>query len=105
MTQNGPVGDQEAWISSFPTMPPSSRSRDLITWLVLASVYGLAGKVGLALAFVHPSATAVWPPTGIALAAILLLGPRVWPGIFLGAFFVNETTAGSLSTSLSIAAG
>jgi integral membrane sensor domain MASE1 len=70
--------------------------RDLVTWLLLASVYALAGKLGLALAFVNPSATAVWPPTGIALAAILLLGPRASPGIFLGAFFVNETTAGTL---------
>jgi two-component system cell cycle sensor histidine kinase/response regulator CckA len=79
--------------------------RDLVTWLLLASVYALAGKLGLALAFVNASATAVWPPTGIALAAILLLGPRAWPGIFLGAFFVNQTTAGTLSTSLAIAVG
>jgi PAS domain S-box-containing protein len=80
-------------------------SRDLATWLLLAGVYALAGKLGLALAFVNASATAVWPPTGIALAAILVLGPRVWPGILLGAFFVNETTSGSLWMSLAIAAG
>src|SRR2546426_10629880 len=71
----------------------------------LAAVYVLAGKLGLLLAFVHASATAVWPPTGIALAAFLLLGYRVWPGIFLGAFLVNLTTAGSVATTIGIATG
>jgi len=88
-----------------PTDPAWRIGRHVIAWLLLAGVYALAGKLGLALAFVNASATAVWPPTGIALAAILIFGPRVWPGIFLGAFFVNETAAGSLSTSSAIAAG
>src|SRR5438105_2370701 len=73
--------------------------------LGLAAVYVLAGKLGLLLAFVNASTTAVWPPTGIALAAFLLLGYRVWPGIFLGAFLVNLTTAGSVATTLGIATG
>jgi len=73
--------------------------------LGLAALYFLAGKLGLLLAFVHASATAVWPPTGIALAAFLLLGYRVWPGIFLGAFLVNFTTAGSVATTIGIATG
>src|SRR5258705_13885111 len=72
---------------------------------VLTLVYRGAGKLGLMLAFVHASATAVWPPTGIALVALLMLGPRVWPAIFLGAFIVNITTAGSVATSIGIAAG
>jgi PAS domain S-box-containing protein len=72
---------------------------------ILAGVYFVAGKLGLALAFVHPSATAFWSPTGITLAAFLLLGYRVWPGVFLGAFLVNTTTAGSVATSLGIAMG
>ncbi len=71
----------------------------------LFSVYVLAGKVGLSLAFVHASASAVWPPTGIALAAFLILGYRPWPVIFAGAFVVNITTAGSVATSLGIATG
>src|SRR5207249_11564146 len=57
------------------------------------------------LAFVHASASAVWPPTGIAFAATLLLGYRVWPAILLGAFLVNATTEGSVWTSLGIASG
>src|SRR5262249_6085756 len=71
----------------------------------LTAVYVVAGKLGLSLAFVHASATAVWPPTGIALAALLLYGYSVWPAIFVGAFLVNVTTAGSVASSLGIAAG
>jgi diguanylate cyclase (GGDEF)-like protein len=73
--------------------------------VVLAVVYFAAGKLGLKLAIVNASATAVWPCTGVALAALLLYGYRVWPAIMAGAFFVNLTTAGSLATSLAIAAG
>ena len=71
----------------------------------LAAVYFLTGKLGLMLAFVHPSVTAVWPPTGITLAAFLMFGYEVWPGIFLGAFLVNIATAGSVPICLGIAAG
>jgi diguanylate cyclase (GGDEF)-like protein len=71
----------------------------------LAAVYFIAAKLGLRLAFVNPSATAVWPPTGIALAAFLIFGARVWPAIFAGAFVANLTTAGSVATSIGIAGG
>jgi diguanylate cyclase (GGDEF)-like protein len=72
---------------------------------VLTVVYVVAGKLGLRLAFVHASATAVWAPTGIALAALVLRGQRFWPAVLLGAFAVNVTTAGSVATSLGIAVG
>jgi PAS domain S-box-containing protein len=67
--------------------------------------YFAAGKFGLALAIVNVSVSPVWPPTGIAFASFLLLGPRVWPAIFVGAFLVNFTTTGSVLTSLGIAIG
>ncbi len=73
--------------------------------LLLTALYFIAGKLGLRLAFMNASASAVWPSTGIALAALLLLGYRVWPGIFAGAFLVNVTTTGSLQTTLGIALG
>ncbi len=73
--------------------------------IVLTVIYFIAAKLGLKLAFVQPNATAVWPPTGIALAALLLFGYDLWPGVFLGAFFANITTAGSLVTSFGIASG
>jgi diguanylate cyclase (GGDEF)-like protein len=71
----------------------------------LAVVYFVAAKLGLRLAFVNPSATPVWPPTGIALAAFLIVGARAWPAIFVGAFLANVTTAGSIATSIGIALG
>jgi PAS domain S-box-containing protein len=83
----------------------SRTARDSVLVLTLAAVYFAAGKLALKLAFVNPSATAVWPPTGIALAALLILGYRAWPGILLGAFLVNATTAGSPATSAGIAVG
>lgn len=79
--------------------------RRATTLIVLALVYIAAGKIGLSLAIVNESASAVWPPTGIALAACLLLGIRIWPALTLGAFAVNVTTSGSVAASLVIAAG
>jgi signal transduction histidine kinase len=74
-------------------------------WAGLTAAYFVAGKFGLMLASIHASASPVWPPTGIALAAFLIMGARVWPAVFLGAFLVNASTAGSLLTSLAIATG
>ncbi|HTS17010.1 MAG TPA: MASE1 domain-containing protein [Verrucomicrobiae bacterium] len=71
----------------------------------IAAVYFVAGKLGLKLAFLHRSASPVWPPTGIALAVLLMFGYRLWPGVWLGAFLVNITTAGSVLTSIGIAGG
>jgi signal transduction histidine kinase/integral membrane sensor domain MASE1/AmiR/NasT family two-component response regulator len=69
-----------------------------LTYLVLA-------KIGLALALIHPSASTIWPPTGFALAAIVLWGHRAWPAIFLAALIANATAAGSIGTAISIATG
>src|SRR5262245_11536635 len=72
---------------------------------IFAGVYFILGKFGLSLAFINASASAVWPPTGISLAVLLLLGQWTWPSIFLGAFLVNWSTAGGFATCLGIAAG
>lgn len=79
--------------------------RSLLTAGIVAALYFLSGKFGLSLAFVHASISPVWPATGIALVAILILGYDVWLGIFIGALFVNLTTTGNFATSLGIAAG
>jgi diguanylate cyclase (GGDEF)-like protein len=73
--------------------------------LGLALLYTAAGKLGLRLGIVNPSASPVWAPTGIAIAAFVVVGVRIWPAIFAGALFYNLTTAGSLVTSLGIATG
>jgi signal transduction histidine kinase len=72
---------------------------------ILAVIYFIVGKFGLMLASLHASASPVWPSAGIALAAIVLFGYRVWPAIFVGAFLVNVTTAGNVATSFAIAIG
>src|SRR5881409_1608444 len=72
---------------------------------ILAIIYFIVGKLGLMLASLHASASPVWPSAGIALAATLLFGYRVWPAIFVGAFLVNLTTAGNVATSFAIATG
>ncbi len=76
-----------------------------IVLAALFMVYFAAGRAGLALAYIHRSASAVWPPTGLALAAFLFLGRGVWPAIAAGAFFVNLTTGGTIWASAMIAAG
>jgi PAS domain S-box-containing protein len=64
-------------------------ARNLVQVIGLALVYFAAHKLGLALAYHHPLAAPLCPSTGIALAAVLLLGYRVSPGIALGSFAVN----------------
>jgi diguanylate cyclase (GGDEF)-like protein len=86
-------------------MTRSDAMKNVATVAILAAVYFVAGKLGLQLAYVHASATAVWPCTGIAMAALLVYGYRVWPGILIGAFLVNLTTAGTVETSIGIAIG
>src|SRR5438094_10575879 len=73
--------------------------------LALGAAYFIAGKLGLRLAFVNASATAVWPPTGIALVAFVLLGYDVWPAILASAFLVNPTTTGSVASCIRNEAG
>lgn len=81
--------------------PPIRESLAADRWVrvvILAAGYTLTGIVGLSLAIPPGYATAVWPPSGIALAALLMWGPRVWPGIAAGSFLVNIAVA--LTTSL-----
>ncbi len=75
-----------------------NKRENLAIVAVLAVVYFGTAKLGLRFALVNPSA-------GIVLASFLIFGFRVWPGAFLGAFFANLTTTGSLLTSISIATG
>ena len=72
---------------------------------VIAAAYYGSAKVGLDLAFATSSVTAVWPPAGIALAAFVLWGPSVWPGVALGALLANAWTGVPLVTVLGITCG
>jgi PAS domain S-box-containing protein len=71
----------------------------------LTIIYFISGKISLNFAYLHQSASPFWFPTGISLTAFIIWGYKIWPSIFIGAFFVNITTAGSVATSLGIALG
>ncbi|MGW1161588.1 MASE1 domain-containing protein [Streptomyces sp. NPDC002513] len=71
----------------------------------VAALYYASGKLGLLQQLVRGQVTPLWPPTGIALAGLLLLGPRVWPGIALGAFLINIRLGPSIPAVLAITTG
>ncbi len=73
--------------------------------VAIGLIYFVLAKGGLALASIHPSATPIWPPTGVALAAVLLWGYRTWPAVFTAAVIANAATAGSVATAIAIATG
>src|SRR5467141_728780 len=77
----------------------------LLQLAVVALAYWFAGSLSLRLALVHGQVTPIWPPTGIALVAILVLGRRVWPAVFLAALAVNLPIGPSLLGAASIASG
>ena len=82
--------------------------------VLLTACYYLIAHASLMLAFAHTNATPVWPPSGLAFAAVMLMGYRVWPAILVGALAANLATftanglplsAGLVTASLLIAAG
>src|SRR5882672_12389961 len=77
----------------------------LLQLTVVALAYWFAAGVSLRLALVHGQVTPIWPPTGIALVAILVLGLRVWPAVFLAALAVNLPIGPSALGVVYIAAG
>jgi PAS domain S-box-containing protein len=95
-------------LKKFPAATTSdwrARGQYVVTLLAVALAYFVLAKLGLRLASINPSASPIWPPTGLALATMLLGGLRIWPAIFVGAFAANATTAGTLETSAVIALG
>jgi diguanylate cyclase (GGDEF)-like protein len=73
--------------------------------VALAALYLITGKAGLALSFGHPAVSLVWPPAGIALAAFLILGHRVWPVVFGTAAVLYASVVGPTVSVLILAGG
>src|SRR5574341_2636354 len=96
---------------SRPLFSLHSSAARLTAAVVLAAVYYGASRLGFLFAISPGNVTAVWPPSGIALAAFLLLGYGVWPGIWLGSFlansvlFVNEISPASVAAASTLGAG
>ena len=72
---------------------------------LVAVAYYVSARLGLELALVHGQVTPVWPPTGIALVAILVFGVRVWPAVAVAAFAVNLPIGPNPLGAACIAAG
>ena len=84
---------------------PSSSLRHIAGIALLAATYVLSGRLGFAASAVHPIVSSAWPPSGIALAALLLMGRRFWPAITIGAFVVNLTAGIAPLVAAGIAVG
>lgn len=89
------------------TVPHSSGLPLSFWWqgLLLASSYFIVAKLGLSLTVVANNVTLIWPPSGLALFALLVFGFRFWPWVFLGALLTNLTTGIPAQAALMIALG
>ena len=94
-----------AQVTQFPRVDSRVSLGYLASVAGVAVVYVLAALAGLSLDRVSGFATLVWPPTGLALAAVLVLGSRIWPGIFVGALVANLITGAAPLTAAGIATG
>lgn len=77
----------------------------LLQLAALATLYVGAARLGLRLDAVSGFATLVWAPSGISLAALLIVGSRLWPGVLIGAVVANVLTGAPLPVALGIGAG
>jgi len=68
-------------------------ARGILRMLALAGVYWVVGRAGLLFSIGEPGISPVWPASGVALVALLVLGVSHWPGIFLGAFLLSMNDA------------
>ena len=84
---------------------PYLEPANLATVASLAFIYYFVGKIGLHSATPNHSVTAIWLPAGISLAALLLRGNRVWPGIFFGTLLLSIKITGSISLSIGFGLG
>jgi integral membrane sensor domain MASE1 len=83
----------------------SVAARRALETAAAAAVYVGAAKLGFALAFVDGTVSAVWPPTGVSLALVLLFGPRMAVAVVLGEVVANVTNGADLGLSLAFGAG
>jgi PAS domain S-box-containing protein len=84
--------------------PPKS-AKDLAQSLFVVSGMFLAGQLGLRITDLHPPVSPVWPPTGVAIAALILLGYRIWPELLVASFLICESASTPLKASVAISIG
>jgi signal transduction histidine kinase/CheY-like chemotaxis protein len=77
----------------------------VIQLAAVGAIYFFLARCCLELASTYPTATAIWPPAGFALAAVLLAGYRVVPAIFAAAYFMNDASSVPTHVAVATAAG
>ena len=100
-----PLSEHSSEVGLNPRVRRMGLPSILLQLAVVALAYWFAARFSLQLALVHGQVTPIWPPTGIALVAILIFGTRVWPAIFLAALAVNLPIGPSPLGAAAIAAG
>jgi signal transduction histidine kinase len=93
------------FLKRFSVEESKSLAYLLLKIAVLAVLYHLAARLGLKMAYVQINTSPVWPPTGIALAALLVFGIKLWPGISLGVLLGSLLTHAPLNLALGMALG
>jgi diguanylate cyclase (GGDEF)-like protein len=84
---------------------PSTRARKTLLLVAVFAGYVALGKLGVLLGTLHGSPGAVWPPSGFALAAMILAGRQIWPSILAGAMFVHFSESADLLAAIPIGIG
>ena len=79
--------------------------REQTAFVTLIAAYIVTGKLGLLLGYVHPATSLVWPPAGIALAAFLVQGYRVWPAVLVSAIALYAATLGPVPAVIPMSLG
>ncbi|MEW1954687.1 SpoIIE family protein phosphatase [Terrabacter sp. NPDC080008] len=97
MTTESP-SDADAPAGSTPT-------RRVVVALGIGAAYYLSARLGLRLSLVGNDVTPLWPPTGVAVAALLVYGRSMWPVIAVAAFAVNVPISAELAAAVGIAVG
>jgi PAS domain S-box-containing protein len=97
-----------ALLASFASLAAAgstSAGKYVLQLSLVFAAYLLAGRIGLVVPFTSGNVSPVWPAAGVAMAALLLVGFRVWPAIATAAFLVNLFTPIPALAALGIAAG
>src|SRR5689334_13628512 len=92
----------------MPSEPRGTRTQWgllVLRVVAVAAAYVVGARLGLRLALDNRNVTPVWPPTGIAIAALSVWGLRTWPGIAIGAVAANVLNGAGLQASVAIAVG
>ena len=86
-------------------VPVPNSGKSLAQSLLVVAGMFLAGQLGLRITDLHPPVSPIWPPTGVAFAALIILGYRIWPELLIASFLICESASTPLKASIAISIG